>query len=82
MSLVHVGIRPKNKVVRFNQNHREVLGYKYELFPDGSYKLWSNRQLESGCNNVVDENVRMNDLIYCPYCDEYFSRDQFIHKDS
>lgn len=77
MLLKHVGIRPIHPLIFFNRRLRIVHRYKYEVFPDGSYKLWSKKMLNSGCNHLVNGDIRVGDLIYCDYCDELFSSNQF-----
>ncbi len=81
MTLIHLGIRPEFKLVYRTQKLRAIDGFRYELLPDGSYKVWSMRALKSGCNQVVSGNKRIGDLIYCDYCDEFFSLNQFQESD-
>ena len=80
MSLVHVGVRPKYKLTLENckdEVKRRYKGCYYEHLPDGGFKVWTSRMLASGCNKVLDDIVRKYKLIYCPHCDEFFSKDQF-----
>lgn len=82
MSLRHVGIRPKYKLIKFNSKLKPIEGFKYEIRPDGSYRLWSGRMLKSGCNKLVDGEKTLKGLVYCKYCNEFFSKDQFEIGDS
>lgn len=69
----HIGRRPQYPV--------QVLDFKrktyIEEFPDGSYKIWNKKMLNSGCDGVVEEIKELYDCIYCPHCNEYFSKDQW-----
>lgn len=82
MSLVHVGIRPEYEIVRKTDKLKGIMGLAYEIFPNGAYRVWTDRMLKSGCNNEIKEINKSGDLIYCPYCDELFSKDQFKEKDN
>lgn len=80
-SLVHVGIRPKYKLVyqpdKAGKRYRKTY---HETLPNGGYKIWTARMLKSGCGHVIDDIIRLEGLIYCPKCDEYFSESQFKEK--
>ncbi len=79
MKLNHVGIRPEHKVVISNDRKglKDIRGLSYEILPDDSYRVWTDRMLTSGCNKEVSGDETLGDLIFCPKCDEFFSRDQF-----
>jgi len=76
--LKHIGIRPIQKLITYGPGYKEIWGYRYELFPDGGYRKWSMRTLESGCRKVVSGDKTLRGLIYCSECDEYFSTNQFL----
>lgn len=86
MPLIHVGIRPKHKLVESVPGIRKTYGYSYEIFPDGSHRRWSKRMLTSGCDKELlppmlnGSLIYMShgDLIHCEHCDEFFSRNQFL----
>lgn len=80
MTLRHVGIRPEYPVIKFNKTLKCIHRYRYEIFPDGGYKLWSDRALKSGCNHLVNADVMLGELIYCEHCGEFFNREQFIEE--
>lgn len=73
MKLIHKGIKPLHEL--------QVLDFKrkiyYEECLDGSYKLWTERQLNSGCDFIIREIKEMRGCIYCPWCDEWFSKNQW-----
>lgn len=73
MTLRHKGIRPVHPV--------EVLDFKRKLFiedyPDGGYKIWTQRMLRSGCDKIVEDIHELRDCYYCPRCDEWFHKDQW-----
>ena len=76
--LRHVGIRPTYPLVIDmtdvgQRKHRK----KYEVYPDGGYRVWNDRMLKSGCNRVIRGDEKLGELIYCPFCDEYFNSEQF-----
>lgn len=71
VKIKHIGIRPKNELIS------KDTGVYYEILPDGKRRVWHKRMLKSGCNNTFD-NTKNDDLIYCPFCDEYFSSNQFL----
>ena len=73
----HVGIRPIHQLAYSIKGVKPVDGLKYEEFPDGSHRVWHKRMLESGCDHEFETVVDLDDLIYCPNCVEYFSKDQF-----
>lgn len=77
MKLYHVGIRPVHPLVKFTEGRKAIGGFRYEIFPDGGHKLWSERMLFSGCGGGIEWWTTFRGLIYCPYCKEYFSTNQF-----
>ena len=74
MSLKHKGVRPTY--------HVELMDYKKQLYieicPDGRRPVWNNRMLTSGCGGLITKVVEWNGLVYCPWCKEYFSRNQWV----
>lgn len=75
MALRHVGIRPLHPLtlIDFKKKIWE------EKYPDGSIRHWNLRQLNSGCGKSFSGyQLEIYDCIYCPYCDEYFSKEQWI----
>lgn len=77
MALRHVGIRPKHSLtlIDFKKKIWE------EEYPDGKIKVWNLRTLNSGCDKSFEGyQLEIYDCIYCPYCDEYFSKDQWIEE--
>ena len=77
MTLIHKGIRPIHDI--------EMLDFKRKIyieeFPDGSYRLWTNKQLKSGCGKTVNIISELMGCIYCKHCNEYFSKDQWYERD-
>lgn len=74
MALRHVGIRPLYSLtlIDFKKKIWE------EEYPDGKIKSWNLRQLNSGCGKAFEGyTLEIYDCIYCPYCDEYFSKEQW-----
>lgn len=73
MKLKHVGIRPLYSL--------SLLDFKKKLYyEEETEKVWTLRMLKSGCNRTVpDGYVRrdLKDCIYCPWCDEWFSENQW-----
>lgn len=75
MKLIHKGVRPAYPI--------EVSDFKRKLFieelPDGDYKIWNIKLLKSGCGSILDSEfiTLLMGCIYCPWCDEYFSKDQW-----
>lgn len=71
--MIHKGVRPTY--------HIQVLDFKRKLyieeFPDGTYKVWTKKQLRSGCGDTIDHISELMGCIYCPTCNEYFSKDQW-----
>jgi len=75
ITLVHVGIRPTHRLEYYEGRKRQET--YHEIFPNGSYRIWTKKMLKSGCGKKIKTIKQLLGLIYCPYCDEYFSRDQF-----
>jgi hypothetical protein len=76
MRLIHKGIRPIADI--------EVLDFKRKLYieelPDGTYRVWTKKQLNSGCNLVTRSLAYRDELMgcfYCKHCNEWFSKDQW-----
>lgn len=75
----HVGIKPLYPL--------EMLDFKRKIYleemPDGQIRLWNKRMLKSGCNNEIspEEFKELDECIYCPYCDEFFSYEQWESSD-
>lgn len=76
----HVGVRPKYPLVG-QVKVRARTFYQIEELPDGGKKWWSVKDLNSGCDNVVDKTIGMHDLIFCKYCDEWYAQKQFIDEE-
>jgi hypothetical protein len=68
----HIGIKPDGPLERVEdgRNRRTYI----ETLPDGGYRIWNDKLLKRGCNKVVYEDERDGVLVYCPWCDEWFSR--------
>ena len=74
MALRHLGIRPKHSLtlIDFKKKIWE------EVYPSGKVRIWNLRQLNSGCGRVFEGyQLEIYDCIYCPYCDEYFAKEQW-----
>jgi hypothetical protein len=75
----HIGIKPMYPL--------EMLDFKRKIYleemPDGQIRLWNKRMLKSGCGNTIEphEYKEVDDCIYCPYCDEFFSYEQWESSD-
>jgi len=72
----HTGERPTYKIADFFKTEFGQIIH-IEEFPDGSKRWWTNKQLKSGCNTVLKNPKRQDDLIYCKKCDEWFNKKQF-----
>lgn len=72
MRLKHVGVRP---------THPLTLDFKkkiyYEECPNGKRLRWTKRMLSSGCDQIIYKPREMMGCFYCPWCAEWFSRDQW-----
>ena len=77
MPLVHVGIRPTHPLKRQNAAMMLRKEDAKEMLPGGGYRIWTERMLQSGCNQEVTEIKRLDDLLYCETCGEFFSQNQF-----
>lgn len=73
--LVHEGIRPKGETSMIN--HGSYKGCVREELDGGGYRVWTDKMLKSGCGGLSNSDVRLNGLIYCRKCDEFFSEEQF-----
>ena len=71
----HKGVRPVNPLIRELDKRKRVT--YYEEFDDGSYKIWNNRLLNSGCGGKLTEVLEDGDLLYCPHCREWCNKNQF-----
>jgi hypothetical protein len=71
----HVGIRPTKMPLDLDPDKKRKT--YYERFDDGSYRIWYEKTLNSGCGRVIKECKRDGELIYCPVCDEWFNEEQF-----
>lgn len=71
----HKGIRPTGilTILNFKKN------WYHEELPDGTDRIWTERQLRSGCGKTTetDHYETMRGCSYCPTCDEYFSDEQW-----
>lgn len=75
----HSGIRPVGELReiddgRFRSTYKEIL-------QDGGYRLWNNKLLKSGCGKTLTELQEKDSLLYCPHCEEWFSKNQFSEDD-
>lgn len=80
MKLVHRGIRPTGKLITEGDPYKGYGKHKsltYELLPNGTKRYWNQKTLKSGCSQIFDDIVKLDGLIYCPTCKEYFSENQF-----
>jgi hypothetical protein len=75
MRLKHIGVRPVGELEFLDDGRMRKTWI--ERLPDGGYKLWNKRLLNSGCNKIVYEDEHDGELIYCPWCEAWFSRNQF-----
>lgn len=79
MDLKHVGVKPKYdlELIESSGFAREIY---VEWYPDGTYKCkyWNKRTLKEGCGEIIKDAKIRDGLIYCPYCDEWFNKDQFV----
>lgn len=75
MRIKHVGIRPLHPLTLVDYKRKIY----YEYFPDGSYRVWNERQLNSGCGVETELILTMSGCLYCPACKEYFSDNQWEH---
>lgn len=76
MIMRHIGIRPENPIhlVDFRKK------IYYEDLPNGKEKRWTLRQLNSGCGKDVKGEMWLREdrgCYYCPWCDEWFSKNQW-----
>lgn len=72
----HVGVRPEHLPLERAESKKKRVTY-YENFPDGSYKIWNTRQLNSGCNSTLTDPETDGNLIYCYICKAWFHENQF-----
>ena len=70
----HVGVRPEYAIERDEGKKRPTW---YEFFPLGGYRIWTLKTLRSGCNRKLKEIKSVGNLIYCPFCEEWFNELQF-----
>lgn len=84
MILIHQGIQPSYPFDHGKQHPNKKLNatYKFEPFPEGGGKWWSEKELASGCHVIFDKIKKQNGLIYCPYCDEWFTDKQFTEMEN
>jgi len=69
--LIHEGIRPLHSLTQ--PDFRKNIYYE-----DVTGRRWNDRMLKSGCGREVMSLHVMNDCIYCPYCDEWFNKEQWV----
>lgn len=76
MALRHVGIRPLYSLT--------LIDFKKKIWEEEvTERLWNLRTLNSGCHQVFEGyTLEIYDCIYCPYCDEYFSKEQWYEEGS
>jgi len=75
----HVGVRPTHLPLEVQEGGRKRKTY-YENFPDGSYKIWNARLLNSGCGRTLTEYEEDGNLIYCSYCKTWNDKTQFTEE--
>ena len=69
----HVGVRPgiDNPLVDVKRGSRH---YLKEHLPEGGFKIWSSKSINSGCDAFINANKKLkghDNLIYCPVCGEW-----------
>lgn len=79
MTLKHVGIRPEYPTVDISSKKTFL---HFERLPCGGGRYWNKKLLESGCGQVIEDIQFLDDLIFCPQCDEYIHRKQFQEMES
>jgi len=78
MSKIHTGIRPAAPIKELKRMFRAKNVNTYlETLHGGGTRIWTERELQSGCGVKIDVIKKINGVIYCPHCDEYFSEQQF-----
>lgn len=56
----------------------EMLNYKKQIYlEDVTGRVWTERMLRSGCESVTTQIQEMRECIYCPWCDEWFNKEQW-----
>lgn len=70
----HKGVRPLHPLSLIDWKKKSLY---YEEYPNGTFRIWTIRQLVSGCDGVVREMKELQGCYYCPHCDEWFSKDQW-----
>ena len=73
MRVIHKGIRPVGELTKDENIYRPTW---YEKLEGGGYRIWNNKLLKSGCGKSIDGEEE-NGLIYCPYCNEWASVEQY-----
>lgn len=72
----HKGIRPIYLPLEKDDDGRKRTTY-YEYLPDGGYKIWNNKLLNSGCGKEITVITKCDELVWCPFCNEWASESQF-----
>lgn len=75
MGMIHCGVRPKSVIIK--QEDGRLRKTYHELLNGGGYKIWNEKLLNSGCGKEIDDVERDGELIYCPWCDEWFNKNQW-----
>jgi len=73
----HDGVRPEHPLVFDEDASTRKHKFWKEIMPDGSYKVWNNRTLRSGCGNYLTDVKMEGTLVYCDKCKEWFDIKQF-----
>lgn len=77
----HIGVRPEYPLEADERSgHKKLNIVYYENFPDGSYKIWNKKLLNSGCGQSTDQPIikDANNLLWCKHCQEWCNENQFI----
>lgn len=72
----HVGSRPEFLPLELDDTRKQYIWY--ENFPDGGYRIWNNKTLNSGCGTHLTDIKREGNLIFCNRCKEWANENQFV----
>lgn len=67
----HIGTRPTSPTKEVQVDGR------FMHFEKATGKYWTMREINSGCNEIVNHQTGIEDLLFCSECDEWFSAKQF-----
>lgn len=71
----HVGSRPKYPLV-VDDRYKRIIWREY--LPEGGYRIWNSKTLNSGCGSQLTDVKREGNLIFCEKCGEWVNENQFI----